>query len=107
MEQPNARPLGVEIVSASCTGDKGMPAGRCMPADSTRAAYYSHLVASTRSFHRAALHISSAKNRNGSAYRNLFFDLSSVTLTFFKNHHNRNRPYTSLNEIHLDGVRDR
>src|ERR1700693_1918802 len=39
------RCLGVEIVSASCTGDKGMPVGRCMSADSTIAAHCSHMAA--------------------------------------------------------------
>jgi D-serine dehydratase len=46
------RCLGAKIVSASCTGDKGMPVGRCMAADSTIAAHYSHMAASARSVHR-------------------------------------------------------
>ena len=43
----------MEIVSASCTGDKGMPVGKRMPADSTIAAHYSHMAASARSIHKA------------------------------------------------------
>jgi hypothetical protein len=45
--------LAAEIVSASCSGDKGMPVGKRMPADSTIAAHYSHTAASARSAHKA------------------------------------------------------
>jgi hypothetical protein len=47
----------VKIVSTSRTGDKGMPVGRCMAADSTIAAHCSHMAAEARSVHRAALYI--------------------------------------------------
>jgi hypothetical protein len=43
MEQHNARPSdasGVQIVSATHTGDKRMSVGKCMPADGTTAAHY-------------------------------------------------------------------
>jgi len=47
------RCLAAESVSASCTGDKGMPVGKCMPAVSTIAAHCSHVAASARSVHTA------------------------------------------------------
>src|SRR3981189_917903 len=53
-QRPPKRCSGVQIVSASHTGDKRMSVGKGMPAYGTTAAHYLHTAASARSVLRAA-----------------------------------------------------
>src|SRR5712675_442960 len=48
-QRPPSECSGVQIVSATHTGDKRMSVGKCMPADGTTAAHYLHTAASARS----------------------------------------------------------
>src|SRR3981189_2409355 len=53
-QRPPKRCSGVQIVSATHTGDKRMSVGKCMPADGPTAPHYLHTAASARSVLRAA-----------------------------------------------------
>jgi hypothetical protein len=97
-QRPPKRCSGVQIVSATHTGDKRMSVGKCMPADGTTAAHY--LLA-----HGSLGALRSQGSPRVAYARQIEIVMRPATiisilreshLPFSKNDYNSNRPHTSL-----------